>query len=405
MKLLVGVLYTLLPELILLSGAILLMHYAVNFPYAGILATELVAFFILLASLALSMQFNRSRMFFALLTLILAYGALLLHSGQHEDLDRRILAGCVCLFLPLNLICSHGLRERGIFTRHAVWIFTLLFLEFMFTMILLATHAQRIADALNVKFMHWPVIAAINISQPGLLLLSVSILWINDRLIRQHSAEIAAFFFATLAAAVMLHARQPVTTGIFAAAAALAFGLAIVLESWSMAYLDELTGLPGRRALEENMRQLGGHYVIAMLDVDHFKSFNDTYGHDLGDQVLRLVASRLKAGSGGGKAFRYGGEEFGLLYPGKRLHEVATLLEDLRRDIESSGFNPRRGERRAAAGSPNAGEDDALRVTVSIGAAENHNSGANPWAVLKQADTALYEAKHNGRNQLCVHAL
>jgi len=153
------------------------------------------------------------------------------------------------------------------------------------------------------------------------------------------------------------------------------------------------------------MRQLGGHYVIAMLDVDHFKSFNDTYGHDLGDQVLKLVASRLKAGSGGGKAFRYGGEEFGLLYPGKRIQDVTALLENLRLDIESSGFNPRRGERRDALGTLNAGgEDGALRVTVSIGAAENRNPGANPWAVLKQADTALYEAKHNGRNQLCVRA-
>ncbi len=406
MKLLVGVLYTLLPEIILLISAILLMHIAASFPDAGVLATELVAFFILLVSMALSMQFNRSRMFFALLTLLIGYGALLLRSGQHDELIRQILNGCICLFLPLNLICIQNFRERGIFTRYAAWIFGLLLLEVVFTCILLGTRAQSVAGALEVKFMHWPMLTAINITQPGMLLLFAGMLWINDRLLRQHSAEIAAFFFALVATAVMLHTRQPVSVAIFAGAAALGFGLAIVLESWNMAYLDELTGLPGRRALEENMRQLGGHFVIAMLDVDNFKSFNDTYGHDLGDQVLRLVAAHLQAGSTGGKAYRYGGEEFGLLYQGRHLKEIVAQLEELRRDIESSGFNPRRGERRAAVGSQDSVDDsETLRVTVSIGAAESRNPGEDPWNVLKKADQALYDAKRNGRNRLSVYPI
>jgi diguanylate cyclase (GGDEF)-like protein len=403
MKILVGVIYTLLPEIILLISAILLTHYAILFPNAGVMATELIALFILLVSLALSMQFNRSRMFFALLTLLMGFGALLLDAGINDSLSRQILVGSLCLFMPLNLVCIHSLGERGIFTRYGMWSFGLLLLEIVFIIVLMGARAQGVADALFVRFFQWRIFERTAISQPGLLLLFIGLLWVNDRLIRRHSAELAAFFFALLATAIMLGSQQPATVAIFAAASALAFGVAIVLESWSMAYLDELTGLPGRRALEEHMRQLGGRYVIAMLDVDHFKNFNDTYGHDMGDQVLRLVASRLQQCGGGGKAFRYGGEEFGLLYPGKNLKEIVPLLDNLRSDIESSGFNPRRGERRAAPGTQDTADDDnPLRVTVSIGAAENSISRRDAWSVLKNADQALYEAKHNGRNQVCV---
>jgi len=406
MKTVVGVLYTLLPEIILLVFALLLAHYAVDFPNAGVLATEVVTLFILLASLALSLQFNRSRMFFALLTLLIGYGALLTLAGKSDALSRQILDGALCLFLPLNLVCVNPLAERGVFTRYGAWPFGLLLLEIVFVIVLMDTRAQGVADALFVQFIHWPLLSATAISQPGLLLLAIGLLWINDRLIRRHSAELAAFFFSLVAMAVMLHSHQPIAVAIFVAAAALAFGFAIVLESWNMAYLDELTGLPGRRALEEQMRQLGGRYVIAMLDVDHFKHFNDTYGHDVGDQVLRLVASRLQQCAGGGKAFRYGGEEFGLLYPGKSLKETAPALEALRTDIETSGFNPRRGERRAAPGIPEAMDDgNPLRVTVSIGAAESSNSRGDPWSVLKIADQALYDAKHNGRNRVCLHGI
>ncbi|HVC38020.1 MAG TPA: GGDEF domain-containing protein [Gammaproteobacteria bacterium] len=406
MKIVVGVLYTLLPEIILLVIAMLLAHYAVYFPDAGILATELVALFILIASLALSMQFNRSRIFFALLTLLIGYGALLALAGAHDGLSRQILDGGLCLFLPLNLVFVHSLAERGVFTRYGAWPFGLLLLEIAFVIVLMGRRAQGVAGALFVKFLQWPMLSLTGISQPGLLLLIIGLLWINDRLIRRHSAEIAAFFFSMVATAVMLNSQQPVTVAIFAAAAALAFGLAIVLESWSMAYLDELTGLPGRRALEEHMRQLGGRYVIAMLDVDHFKHFNDTYGHDVGDQVLRLVASRLQQCAGSGKAFRYGGEEFGLLFPGKSLKETASALEALRTDIETSGFNPRRGERRAGPDIQDSVDDgNPLRVTVSIGAAESSTSRGDPWGVLKTADQALYDAKHNGRNRVCVRGI
>ena len=402
MKIFIGVVYSLLPEIILLIAAALLAGSASHFPATGILALELVALFILLAALGMSMQFNRRRIFFALLSLGVAYGAQLAMTDMHTAVSREILAGGLCLLLPLNLLWIQALVERGIFTRRGAWPFALVAIEVLFVAVLTGAGGHAVASALFVNFVTWPALSAIHVSQPGLLLLALGLLWLNDRLIRRHSPELAAFFFSLLAAALILDARQAGTIAAFAGAAGLAFGLAIVLESWNMAYLDELTGLPGRRALEEHLRQLGNRYVIAMLDVDHFKRFNDDYGHDVGDQVLRLVASRMQKCAGGGKPFRYGGEEFTLLYPGRSLTEVAAPLEALRSDIQTSGFNPRRGERRSGAGAADADIEGALRVTVSIGAAESSNPHRDPWGVLMSADRALYKAKQSGRNQVCL---
>jgi diguanylate cyclase (GGDEF)-like protein len=173
-----------------------------------------------------------------------------------------------------------------------------------------------------------------------------------------------------------------------------------------MAFRDELTGLPGRRALNERMQRLGRNYVLAMSDVDHFKRFNDTHGHDVGDQVLRLVASKLSKVSGGGRAYRYGGEEFAVVFAGKTLDECMPHLEELREIIANYDIklrNPDRPQddlqgrqRRAGSGA------SSVSVTVSIGVAERQAEHRTSEEVLKSADQALYAAKGAGRN--CVVA-
>src|SRR5207253_9119178 len=126
-------------------------------------------------------------------------------------------------------------------------------------------------------------------------------------------------------------------------------GLILVLsliETWhGMAYDDELTGLPARRALNEALARLRGVYTVAMIDIDHFKRFNDEHGHDIGDQLLRMVGARLADIGGGGRAFRYGGEEFAVLFQGKDVSEAGIPLEALRRTIEAAPFTLRGSQR------------------------------------------------------------
>ena len=184
---------------------------------------------------------------------------------------------------------------------------------------------------------------------------------------------------------------------------------AILTDSFNMAYRDELTGIPSRRALMQYVETLGRQYVVVMSDVDHFKKFNDTYGHDVGDQVLKLVASRLSDVGGGGRAFRYGGEEFTLVFPRKSVKEVIPHVEVLRQTIAEYDIvlrgddRPKHPPKKAKnATEATAQKRKTVNVTCSFGVAERGPDLQQFHDIMKQADVALYDAKKAGRN--CVKA-
>ncbi len=169
-----------------------------------------------------------------------------------------------------------------------------------------------------------------------------------------------------------------------------------------MAYHDALTGLPGRRALKEALLKLDRQYTVAMVDIDHFKKFNDWYGHDVGDHVLCMVASKLARVTGGGKGFRYGGEEFTVIFPCSLL-DVIPHVERLRKTIETSEFilrGPERPKKKPENPATIKKSQRSVSVTVSIGVAERDDRHNTPLEVIKAADNALYRAKGYGRNQV-----
>lgn len=199
----------------------------------------------------------------------------------------------------------------------------------------------------------------------------------------------------------------PFTLNIMCSQVMLMIAAAVAHEAYQMAFRDELTGLPGRRALNERIQRLGRNYVLAMTDVDHFKKFNDTHGHDVGDRVLRLVASKLSKVTGGGRAYRYGGEEFAVVFAGKTMDECMPHLEMIREIIATYNIQLRNQDNRPQddqQGRQRRGVAAAssVSVTISIGVAERLAEHRTPEEVLKAADQALYSAKGAGRN--CVIA-
>jgi PleD family two-component response regulator len=142
-----------------------------------------------------------------------------------------------------------------------------------------------------------------------------------------------------------------------------------------------------------------------MVDVDEFKKVNDTYGHDVGDQVLRMVAARIEEAAGEGHPFRYGGEEFTLIYPGRSMKEVLPHLEALRKAIASSEFilrGPDRPRKKPKTSPARKGTRKTISVTASIGVAERNARHLQPAQVIRAADQALYRAKREGRNRICT---
>ncbi|MDG1753335.1 MAG: GGDEF domain-containing protein [Thalassotalea sp.] len=178
--------------------------------------------------------------------------------------------------------------------------------------------------------------------------------------------------------------------------------IVVVIDSYYLAYRDELTHLPSRRALNQYALSLGRKYCVAMLDIDHFKKFNDNYGHDIGDQVLKLVAAKLAEIKSGGRVFRYGGEEFTAIFPRKTADEALDELEKLRQSVADYSIvirHPIRKTKKSRHGS----QSDTLKtvsVTISIGVATREPKSTFEQT-LKQADQALYKAKKKGRNQVC----
>ena len=214
-------------------------------------------------------------------------------------------------------------------------------------------------------------------------------------------------FYSGLLGALIATTGAVVTQGFssecFVLATAFSLLLSAVEMSHDLAFRDALTGLPGRRALEEAFRRIGRPYVLAMVDVDHFKRFNDTYGHDAGDEALRMVGAELSRVEMGGRAFRYGGEEFTILFAGKTLEEVEDAIESVRERIAKRPFairhqdRPQKKPKRIKATTK---KTPTTSVTVSIGVADATEKLDKPTSIIKRADQRLYTAKKAGRNRV-----
>lgn len=179
--------------------------------------------------------------------------------------------------------------------------------------------------------------------------------------------------------------------------------VALIEDAYALAYRDGLTALPSRRAFDDALKRLRAPYTIAIVDVDYFKRFNDQHGHDIGDQVLQMVARNLEVVAGGGRPFRYGGEEFAIIFRGKKLDAVEDHLERLRASISDATFLLRAADRpkqRPSKPAPRIAKPQSLSVNVSIGVAQTNEDTSTPHQVVDAADQALYRAKRTGRNRV-----
>ncbi len=357
-----------------------------------------------LAGGALAWRFRIGNMVMVFVALA-AVHAVLEQTGRHTYTADTLRLGAAW-YWPIMIAYLAAMPERGLFNRPGL---------------------ERVA------FTVFPALIILAIAKPGgetfWLLRAVVV---DTNATRLHLPD-AALLFTLIAAGCLLwqfhRRRTPLETGLLAvlllgvigialgdnrvyraiyfSTAGAALIVALIQNSYRVAFHDELTGLPGRRALKSLLNTVGDRYVIAMLDVDHFKKFNDTYGHDVGDQVLCRVGRVIANVTGGGQYFRYGGEEFTVIFPNRSLREALPHLDAVCSAMAATPFTVRSKDRPEVrpdgtmpSADPSKGAGTQVTITISIGAAEKSPQYDDWEAVMKAADQALYKAKQAGRNRV-----
>jgi GGDEF domain-containing protein len=397
------------PPLAVLAAAGWLAEWPGGLPPAVAAILPGAAYGALAVALVLGLAFHRGRIVFAAIAIAVGHMAFVQFvAGAPPGLAARATFAGLAVLAPVVLATLAWLEERGTLSVHA-----LPRIGVIAAAVALVWWIVASGRAVTVNWAYAPLTAAplpidTPVPQLGLVSTALGLAAIAVAALLRRSAVVAALGWALAAFALALHfsAMKGAPT-IFVAAAGLVLVVGVLQETYRLAFRDELTRLPSRRALNERLRSVSRRYAIAMVDVDHFKSFNDTYGHDVGDQVLRMVAARLARVGGGGQPFRYGGEEFTVLFAGKSADDALPHLEALRADIEGYRMairapdrpRRRRAGKRRRSGAPSA---QSVSVTASIGVAERSERHDHPEAVIKAADKALYRAKRAGRNRVAT---
>jgi diguanylate cyclase (GGDEF)-like protein len=374
------------------------------------------------AGALLALRFRSSRVLLALVFLLLSHRALAFFSIPvgHTLVPTRVAIQAISVLLPINILIIAFTRERGFTVPSVAPKLCLLFIESVFVAILcrpsqMTNPAPLHPGLTSHSSFHWTTVPpfATVVFVVAFVVLVIRALLYRKPLESGLLWSLVATFLAVAAGGTGRSADA------YFATAGLVLVSSIIENSYVLAYHDELTTLPGRRAFNETLLRLEEPYSIAVVDIDHFKRFNDTHGHETGDEVLRMVASRLARVSGGGQAFRVGGEEFSILFPKLSMQETLSHLERVRAGVETSTFRvrggqdrrrvPRGPDRRTSSRSKGARIRELavpqestmdLSVTVSVGVAEPNARTTAVEDVIRAADKALYRAKQAGRNRV-----
>lgn len=331
-----------------------------------------------------SWHFNRNRFIFVIIPLLLVYIGFEYFSAKKATL----LFLYASLLFPIHLLIFLVLKERGLFSFWGILKIVFFVVEIGVVLFLIYYPKELIQSYFNIKLFaaNFYPLKDLSIAIGIFVLFVMSALVLFGRYLMYSTTFLSLLITFYLS---LYFLKTPHATEVSLLSFAIIIFILLIRESYRLAFYDELTSLPGRRALVEDMAKLGRKYSLAMCDIDFFKKFNDTYGHDTGDEVLKMVASKFSEVSGGGKAYRYGGEEFVILFPSKDSGESFVHVDALRRRIATTPFSVR-----------NKKGTKKIFINVSAGITQNRQKDKDPFVVMKRADDALYKAKKAGRNQV-----
>lgn len=399
-----------LPALIvialLMTPAVLMVNNWMSLPTWLTSSLNWLPYLIMVLALMLCVVFYNSREFCLFLTMLCVY--ILLQTllwPETKGINKTTLYNLIGLVLALNFVLFNFMKERGLLNSHGGNKLFILSIEFLACFWLIKSKQAALASFLALGFIPEPDFINKLAGSPLLLVWTASLVlfaihqYINPGLLR------GAWGLTLLGLIIGLNfTGKPIITSIYFVISSLILITAIIIHAYHLAYRDELTQLPSRRALKQQLLSLGRDYSIAMVDVDHFKKLNDTYGHDVGDDVLKMLAMQLRTVAGGGRPFRYGGEEFTLVFPNTEASEASLYLDVLREKIANKKLTIRHHgrPRKKPQNRKRRGKAKDINISISVGLAEKTDKHRSPQDVIKAADNALYKAKEGGRNRVVV---
>lgn len=349
-------------------------------------ALLILPYILFAAVLLMALYFNLSGLFYCGLACFLGWFIL-----NQSFIDDVLTINIVFIFSTITVCMIGLLAEKGLLT-FAAWLSHLLVIMMSALSYGLSQQdpsglrAWIFPELLPTAWFHWSPLR-----QSTWLIFILSVCTLTFVFVRFQKRQAYNALITLLALVLLFHWQHlPMASSLACGAGCLALLFSTLQKSWHLAYVDELTSLPGRRALEERLQRSLGIYALAMVDIDHFKKFNDSYGHDVGDDVLRMIAYKIGQVGGGGTAYRYGGEEFTIVFNNHSADEIKIYLQELIKAVADTPFvvNRRKNQK-----------PKSVQVTISIGLSDSIHK-ANAAATIKTADQALYTAKKKGRNRL-----
>ncbi len=369
--------------------------------YAGIFRfLEFFPYFFFLITAFLSLKIQKTQIFFISLFYVIIYS----YFAFGGTIPQKFLT----FLLPLVLTWITMLKTVRFFSRHTLFqvvgIFVVCALGYYVSIYLAEPHAKFLVNFVkNMQAAAWMKFWKL----PSLMFFFIPFLFLISLNFRHKALDL--FFPASwLSLLPILYAinQYPTLSKDQFAVLFSGVGLLILYSMYqyfiSKVYKDELTGALNRRALDERLETLHDEYTIAMMDVDHFKQFNDTYGHKEGDNVLRYVALYLTQKLST-PVYRYGGEEFCAIFENTDPVKVKQQLAELCECLSKKKFFIRRSDRDEPKPKKKVPIKSKISVyiTISIGmSTKGDGSEGTPDDIRKDADMALYKAKDNGRNQV-----
>jgi diguanylate cyclase (GGDEF)-like protein len=387
-------------------GILLWVLYAFKYQWVTTWLTELawLSYLGLCIAVIIAWKFGRSRLVYAclLLGLFLNHEWLTLPEQRPQLIFQWATLSFIFLFLS---------KDKGFSPRNALFSLGVLCLCGLFSWLIIPSLQlmiePKLADFDNVLYQLSPAMREMASPWDWIFLLTAGVIAAIRLFVKIDNTH-NALFFGLIAVTLMYITRDQQVNLIVIVCMSCLVCYSVIKDSFTMAFMDELTDIPSRRALMQFVQTLGRKYVVVMSDIDHFKKFNDTYGHDVGDEVLKLVASKLAQVQGGGKTFRFGGEEFVIIFPHKTAEQVAPIVELVRQTIADYGIalrvkpRPTKPNKTQKGLTNKTSKTKIVKVTTSFGIAQRTAENLDFPSIMKQADIALYGAKKAGRNCIQV---